>query len=305
MTPPDSRIQSIPPRVLFADACRTDEVSKIKHAIELASLPRSRSTVQNVLSHAVRQAIIMNAENILSYVLAKGGSAPVSSNLPSERLPTQRILNILVAHGWDINARPRNSTKPFLWQAVASHDLTVWALDHGADVQPGGQESYTDNEFLRDHTDCLAVLEQAILYGCHPSTLDLVRSKGAPMGRRILCFAAAKAAVCIKSLVGQSVALVRHLLDKYNLDVNALDGPSGINMGNHCGTPLCYVAQQGPSSDCKDVIELLLKRGADPDLYVQFTGWSAAALAEQTKNLCFSGTIASWRTRKEDEERGR
>lgn len=240
-------------------------------------------------------AITKNADRVLSYVLAEGGHVPAYSHLPAcEDLPSQRILNLLIVHGWDINARRRSSEKPFLWEVVADHDLVVWALDHGASVQPRDQEPYTDNQPLRDHTDCPPLLEEAVLYGCHPSTFDLLRSKGAPLCRRVLYFAVMKAAVCVEAFVDRRLALVRHLLDKYNLDVNASDHTVG-NMGNHYGTPLCYVVYWGAA--CKDVVELLLERGADPDLCAYPGGWSAVTFAEQQKNFPFLDVIATWRRR--------
>lgn len=76
-----------------------------------------------VLDHAVRMAIIKNAEDVLSYVFDEGAPVPASSQLPGQGLPTSRVLNLLLAHGWDINARPHGN--PFLWQAVAGYNITL------------------------------------------------------------------------------------------------------------------------------------------------------------------------------------
>jgi len=294
MHPTDDRGRKIPLRVLVVHGCRADDVSKVKQAIELASLPGARDSVEYVTSHAVRMAIIKNAEKVLAYVLATGGRVPVYSDIRSiEGLPTRGILELLLAYGWDINARWRRS-HPFLWDGLDDHDLVVWALDHGASINPRGEEPYTDNEPLRNHTDCTPLLEEAVRHGCDASTFDLLREKGAPITRRVLHFAVERATGSTEPYVSNRMAFVRHLLDKYKLDVNALDHVSAY-MGNHCGTPLTYIACR--RSDCRDIVELLLERGADPDLCIDPPGYSAMRYAKQSDNSQFLDIVAAWRRR--------
>lgn len=295
MDPTISSSRPVPLLIQVTQACCEDDVSPVKNAIRLASLPGSRYTVEKVLSHAVFIAITKSAEKVLSHVLSEGATVPKHSHLPcGGGLPTIPILETLIANGWDINAR-HSRKAPFLWQALGDHDAVVWALGHGALVQPDGQEPYADHEYLRDHTDYQPILEQAVNYNCQIATLDLLRSRGAPITARVLHVAVQSAVSSSDALIQERIALVGHLLDTYNLDVNAFDqNPENLHsMGNHWGTPLCYVARKFGS--CDAVVRLLLDRGADPDLSSRLPRWSAVTLAEQLGNENFLHVIAKWR----------
>ena len=61
-----------------------------------------------------------------------------------------RILELLLAHGWDINWRHVSESspdvEPFVWHIVAGGDLVVWCLEYGATLSPIHQEPLQPND---------------------------------------------------------------------------------------------------------------------------------------------------------------
>jgi hypothetical protein len=293
------------PRTLVLKACQTDDVSLISQAISIASSPGSRETDQELLSAALTQSIRRNASKVLTYVLEHGAEVPAYSNLNLEKQPTTGILEILLAYGWDINAR-RAGDQPFLWEVVGDSDLVAWCLKHGATTIPKDLQLASDDERRQDQFSCPPILESAASQST-VATFELLRSHGAPYGPRMLHFAA-KAA--IKSgpeggeerpesglldkypatLHAERMAMVIHIVDTLGVDPNALDQPAGWSLGNHWGTPLCYVARSNPHWDCTEVVRFLLQRGADPELVMGPAGWNAIELAKRSKNQRFFGS---------------
>jgi hypothetical protein len=172
------------------------------------------------------------------------------------------------------------------------------------------------------------------LYGCPPllevaasqstvATFELLRSKGAPLGWRVLHMAASRAANMPQPrgsireqtspansasnermqqhlsdrerarMPEERMAMVRHLVDTLKIDVNARDQPPGGMLGNFHGRPLHYVAHTSRGGDCREVTLFLLERGADPELLSHDgVGMTAIALA---KNSIFVDTVKEWR----------
>ncbi|KAF4609809.1 hypothetical protein G7Y89_g15813 [Cudoniella acicularis] len=314
-TAPSGRPQR--PRALVVKACQTDDVSLISQAISLASSPSSRETVQEVFSQAVTQSIYRNAPNVLTHVLAHGGEVPTYSDLGVEEPPSTEILAILLGHGWDINAR-RLGHQPFLWQVVGDGDLIAWCLEHGATAIPKDLRLASDDERRQDQFGCSPILESAASQST-VATFELLRSRGAPFGPRMLHFAARAA---IKSgpgpdgeeeqpeismldkdrgrLHSERMAMVIHIVDTLGVDANALDQPAGWTLGNHWGTPLCYVARSNPNWDCNEVVQFLLQKGADPGLVMDPAGWDAIELAKRSKNQRFLEVVENWKARQRE-----
>jgi hypothetical protein len=186
----------------------------------------------------------------------------------------------------------------------------AWCLERGASVLPKGQKLWppeidiNNAEALVEYFERLPREEGSdCLYYCLPilelaarqstvATFELLRSKGAPLGWRVLHMAAvgrACMAVPESSVTKQAspidegkqqlsdrelarkpeerMDMVRHLVDTLKLDVNARDQPPGWMLGNFFGRPLHYVAHnRGSKGDCREVTLFLLQRGADPEL---------------------------------------
>jgi hypothetical protein len=134
---------------------------------------------------------------------------------------------------------------------------------------------------------CPPILELAARQSA-VATFEPLRSKGAPLGWRILHMAAmGRACMAIPETQARPIGegkqqlsdrelartrkermeIVRHLVDTLKLDVNARDQPPGWMLGNFFGRPLHYVAHnRGSKGDCREVTLFLLQRGADPEL---------------------------------------
>lgn len=277
------------PAQLVLRACQTDDVSLISQALSAASsLPEPSETIQRLLSQTVRQSAGRGATNVLTYALEHGAKIPPNI-LGHVYNPSIGILEILVSHGWDINARTLGEP-PFLWRTVHDSNLVTWCLEHGATVLPRVLELSSDDERRKDEFGCRPLLEVAASQST-VSIFELLRSKGAQLGIRTLHRAAEKA----------HTAMVIHLVDTLGLDPNARDQPAGCQLGNHWGTPLCYLARSGPNSDCTEVTIFLLERGADPDFATAMEGWSAMEFAKQSNNRSFLDTVEAWKARQTEQ----
>jgi len=298
-------------RQLILTACRLDDISLISHAISIASSPDSKDNLQEILSRTVSYSIRRNATNVLTYVLEHGGKVPVYSGLQTDN-PREETLKILLAHGWDINARHLGE-QPFLWEVVGDGDIVAWCLEHGATVNPKDLGLTSDDDRRRDQLGCPSILESAAAQST-VATFELLRSRGAELGRRTLHFAAR---ATIKTgeveneersmmadrdrakLYSERMAMVVHLVDVLQVSPNALDQPAGWSLGNHWGTPLCYVALNS-GFDCSEVVKFLLQRGADPRLVLDPAGWNAMDLAERFGNQRFLETVKDFENHKQN-----
>lgn len=109
------------------------------------------------------------------------------THLPPTKLegrPPTHLLERLLAKGWDINYRMKNSrmgdAQPFLWKAVGDVELVAWCLDHDASVHPLRQDPLRDDLIEPDQPNCWTVLEWAAGYGT-VAAFELLRSRGAPL----------------------------------------------------------------------------------------------------------------------------
>ncbi|KAJ4288955.1 hypothetical protein N0V90_011297 [Kalmusia sp. IMI 367209] len=193
------------------------------------------------------------------------------------------ILELLLAHGWDINWRNTSSStvdaEPFMWHIVDDGKLVAWCLDHDASVFPKHQEPLQDDEITISQMICSQVLERAAARA-DVETFELLRSKGAPLGWRPLHLAVQTAAFHTRReetetgfeemepsrarMLEKRMDMVRHLIDVVGLDVNAPDYPGGRKYQDRLGTPICYLAHEEGLHHTKELTWLLLDRGADP-----------------------------------------
>jgi hypothetical protein len=210
------------------------------------------------------------------------------------------VLEILVAHGWDINAR-RFGDPPFLWEVVGYSDIATWCLEHGASVTPKDLNLSSEEEVMKDKAGCRPLLEVAASQST-VAMFEVFRERGAEFGPRTLHFAAQAAINSHSYSIDKHVErmrMVKHLVGTLGLDPNALDQPRGWALGNHWGTPLCYVANSNPNWDCSEVVKYLLEQGADPDLVMEPSGRSAMDFGRGARNEHFLGIVGEWKKRKD------
>ncbi|KAF2655615.1 hypothetical protein K491DRAFT_692690 [Lophiostoma macrostomum CBS 122681] len=282
-------------------ACELDDTSLVEQAFSDCT---EEEDPKGLLRYSCRHAIQNNAEEVLEYLIAKQ-SLDVRTLRPSVvggKGRSTAILDILLAHGWDINWRATSTSEsvydaePFLWHIVHDSDLVAWCLDHGATVFPVHLEPLRKHEITPSQYRCHQVLERAAARSS-VATFELLRSKGAPLGWRTLHFAVRNAALAFHAhqTRGESTKwtermdMVRHLIDVVGVDVNALDHPVGKQKFDDLGTPICYVANLGGLDDLntRELTRMLLDRGADPTPGLEE--------AKQTEYATFAEDVANWK----------
>ena len=305
---------------LARSACEKDDTSLLERAISTCS---EKDDPDGLRHYIARHAIQNNAAKVLAYILDQGYN--VQSLAPTVVAGDGRskaILEILLAHGWDINYRNTQDSgpdaEPFLWHAVKDAELVHWCLEHDASVFARGQEPLSDAELTRSQRACGTVLERAAA-SATVSTFELLRSKGAPLGWQPLHLAVESAAIAAHVLMKrrsekndaeneshhaeteskeqaqakiytERLAMLRHLLDVVKLDVNALDHPVGRRPGGRLGPPICYVATLSGMHGMhvmREVTWLLLDRGADPSPGLEE--------AEASGHETFAGDVEAWK----------
>ncbi len=184
------------PCILARQACQTDDVSLMSQAISISSSPSSRVTVEDVLAHALEQSVACNSTNVLTYILTHGTDINLISGTdvavcvrrPAE--PSKQTIDILLAQSSDINARDKRSW-PLLWFVVNDSEFVAWCLERGASVLPKKQPPLQNDGVMS--TDqiyhCPPIIQRAA-QNSTVLTFELLRSRGAPLGRRTLHFAA-------------------------------------------------------------------------------------------------------------------
>jgi hypothetical protein len=298
------------PMVILIDACKTNDVSLMERALELASQPNSRHSVQDVLQRGLKRAAARNATSVLTYVLDRGvdvATLDAEEMMTSDVLikPSLEVLETLIAHGWDINTRgPYGAFFPLLWYVVEYPDLVRWCLDHGAVVAIPEEPPQVNADGVRSYTgrsgeSGLTILGVAASCGT-PETFELLRSRGAPLDPLALHYAVNQATInAPKEGSDPSAAdiscmdMVRYFVDDVKLDVNAVKHQVGIP----CTTPLCFVARRGMTGqDYRDLVFLLLDHGADLNLGLHH--WpNPVACAESSGNSNFLQAVEEWKAR--------
>ncbi|KAM0253867.1 hypothetical protein ACHAQJ_007095 [Trichoderma viride] len=313
------------PARLTLQACRNDDVPLMVQAISMASSPESRNTVQDVIKAGLRNSLAREAPRVLTYLLDHGADvSTVTAGMMGmkEELvkPSLEVLEILVAHGWDVNARSHDTDWPLLWCVLSYPDLVEWCLAQGASVYLPGDTPPRDAKGV-GRVPRQSLLECAA-QGATVATFELLRAKGAPLPRRTLHRAVGSAVHYMPpydpprdpisdaafrertDMAGylasckERMAMVRHLVDVVGFDVNAEEGWPGKNYA----TPLLFVAEYKNGRDARELIWFLLDRGADPNR--ASTGGesrmptpSALEYAQTIHNTCFLEAVQEWQER--------
>ena len=202
-----------PSRVVALRACETDDIALIKEAFrqqeigpfryhfkhEDISEARERE-LRCFTDEVLYEAINSNATSVLGHLIESGVSV---NKLPGSEIAwycqgaSQATLEFLLARGWDINYRVKYDpnvkeswfadaeAKPFLWYSVRRPALVEWCLKHGASVHPRNYRPYTEGRLTGDQRKCEPILELAARC-TSVATFELLRSWGAPLGRREL-----------------------------------------------------------------------------------------------------------------------
>jgi ankyrin repeat protein len=294
----------------------------IKQALEFAAQLDSEHSVPYILDYGLRRSVARRAVKVVQYLLEQGADVKllhgrhilptIDEHTPEEysedEKPSLEILEILIAHGWNVNTRDITAqdadNRPLIWWIVRYPDLVQWCLDHGARVdipEPRRQGySYDPPQFTPNGDEirhssprgAITLLGVAASEGT-VETFELLRAKGAPMDPRVLHMAVQKG----------RLEMMRHLVDVVGLDVNAVEH----QVGDSCSTPLCYLAAHRQVGDSqREMIDFLLDHGADPDLEPGREGevfWqSPNACARQFSNAAFLEAVQTWRTRQKEDK---
>lgn len=301
-------------------------MSLMEQAISIASKPNSRHAAQDVAQRGLRRSAARRAVHVLNYLVDHPHGADVAALSASDILatddmdkPSQEILKILVAHGWDINTQGRGKIPghewPLLWYVVRYPDLVRWCLDHGARVvipdNPDNPPYVTNGLQCRTGQPSITILGMAASFGS-VETFELLRAKGAPLDPQTLHRAVGQATIYApkegsepSSFYTQRMDMVRHLVDVVNLDVNAIQH----QLGRECSTPLCIVAGRPTNQIFRELVYFLLDRGADPNLNCKtqedIPKWPNAMVCAQSHgNMSFLQAVKDWQIEKQVEKQG-
>lgn len=266
-----------PVRLVASKASKNDDVSLIVEALSLASKPESRNTVGDVFKSGLRNSLKRSALKVLSYLLDHGADVSmidhswVVNDEDTLAKPSLEALEMLISHGWDINARRYATDWPLLWYLVKYPDLVAWCLDRGAIVvyPPSDDDPSRDANRLGNYWS-QSLLELAAKQAS-VATFKLLREKGAPFHRRVLHAAVEMAVESAPPFNGSTslstsdvwfnerMAMVRYLVDEARLDVNSEEW----RLGGSGATPLDIVSSHKNDMDARELVWFLLDRGAD------------------------------------------
>jgi hypothetical protein len=205
--------------------------------------------------------------------------APVSelSNFQISENVSVKLLEVLLAHGWHINAQDEEDGKRLIDWLCHDEKMVRWLVDHGACVKNDGEEK-VNNSIPRPNPQPL--LETCARVGSL-STFMFLQDCGVKLSRRTLHLTASTGAFIgadpgnlLPAKVRHAAAkeddevtesrrnveeILRYLIDEMKLDVNALDTdvPKGIY---YCGTPLNYAAKEKRGAG---VVKWFLEKGAN------------------------------------------
>jgi hypothetical protein len=311
MSPQQGEEQLNDPWISIDTACTRDDVSLVEQFIAACS-PLEEA---KWLEHILLQSITKQAPCVLTYMIEQKGQKvkTIKPMCTADGSRSKAILDILLEHGWDINWRDTTSAgpnaEPLLWHIVHDDDLVAWCLANGASVHPIEQEPLRADTITPSQYHCEQVLEKAAAKAS-VKTFELLRARGARLGWRPLHLAVQAAASCADSrdfadgtltennkALEERLAMVRHLIDEVGVDVNARDFPAGRPKFDRLGTPICYVAQATGLRNTRELVWLLLDRGADP-----VPGLEEAKFME---NREFAIDVEAWRAKRRDHRRGK
>lgn len=271
--PTETRPLRAETRDLISTAIREDSVSKLKPALDLAR-SSSRPTYPIIVARAQRAAVENNSLSVLVHLLenedAQTSDLSIFQISENGSLP---VLEVLLAHGWDVNAQDEEDGKRLIDWSCTDEVRARWLVKHGARVDGG------EFEFEGSESRPPPLLETCARVGSL-SMFKFLQSQGAKLGGRTLHHAASAGAFVGAdpgSLLPNGAAIedekvykarenvediLRYLVDELDLDLNAIDTdvPKGLLF---CGTPLNYAAKEKRGSG---VVKWLLEKGANPSI---------------------------------------
>ncbi|UKZ63360.1 uncharacterized protein TrAtP1_004590 [Trichoderma atroviride] len=317
---PQPLARATAPRQMGFQACRTDNVTLMAQALSLAARGETRDTVQDVLQACLRSSLRRKAVKVQAYLLDNGAdvsdvySGSLFNDEDALAKPSLEAIEMLIAHGWDIDSRPSRIAWPLLWSVVRYHDLVEWCLDHGASVYLPGDTPPRDARGV-GQVPRITLLEAAAKSGSVP-TFKLLREKGAPFHVGVLHFAVEHATYLAPPYNGSAdpstsnvwfnerMDMVRYLVDEVGIDVKTEWWWPGL-IG---ATPLDRVAyHSGDSKDVRELVWFLLDRGADlnhasfcqDDHFGDISYLSPLEMAQTRPRKRFLEAVQEWQERQE------
>ncbi|KAL6887014.1 ankyrin repeat-containing domain protein [Trichoderma evansii] len=282
-------------------------------ALSLAANPESRNTVHEVIWSGLRNSLKRSAFKVLVFLLDNG--ADVNEVNPGflfsdEDLlakPSLEALEILIAHGWDIDSRPRRIDGPLLWGVVRWHDLVEWCLDHGASVYLPGDTPPRDANGV-GQVPRITLLEAAAERGS-VATFKLLREKGAPFHQGVLHAAVEKAVYLAPRIIpsadespdstwyNERMAMIRYLVDEVGINVNAVWWKPG-----RCGSTAldCVAYHSNNGREMKELVWFLLDHGADinhASVNTHVSYRSPLEIAQDKSSKQFLEAVQEWQER--------
>jgi hypothetical protein len=314
------------------EACRLDDVQLLSRTLLAQGITTTNVNDESsswLLHYACEQCFCYNALMALTYILSDLGFSTDNiscHDIPRAKDVSTQILDVLLAHGWNINKRVNRAGRPsgpFLWAVLENEDLVRYCLEHGASVHPEGQSPLQPDIITKDQLRCPPILETAAAKAT-VATFDLLRAYGAPLGWRSLHNAVHAATFPWMSgrpggtptpgtyeeqypkaqTYAERMAMVHHLVKDLGLDVNGPDQPpTQIRLPMRRGPPLCYVSDSdvieygaGPETwevlDTRELTWYLLDHGADPR--------PALDRLQGGSHPTFIADVEAWRARKEE-----
>ena len=260
-----------------------------------AEVSRVLNLDRSLLRHAISTAIYRSDAQLTSYLIDIEKAPihtipPVTVATSYVAEPSIDLLNVSVSAGWDINQCDNGGLgrgQRLVELLVHDEELVRWCISRGATI-PTDLEG-TDPYFHRPMTETVAAVGTV-------SCFRLIRSLGAPVGRRTLHAAAQSAATCSIVQKDEKMAMVRYLVEEEGLDVKQLDCDEP--MPDHQGTVIAYAATGKGGAD---VVRYLLEKGADPRVKDCYGNWNALEIAERDKNEEVVQVLKEWLQRKKEE----
>ncbi|KAF5249316.1 hypothetical protein FANTH_5397 [Fusarium anthophilum] len=287
-------MQSPHPRRMLNDAIREKSLSQLIAAMEMIKAdPRLLCSLQELLPSILGRCVRHGSIDLVRYLLERE-NAPVESLSPLAVAANTSIplLELLVAHGWDLNkAEVHRCVKrgdKLIDLVCDDHQLVCWLVEHGARVTDGEVDLYEIFPQPSPLLETCAVRGSVV-------TFRFLQSKGALLGRRTLHRAAGEAASFgadpfnyreVHDEITEEESRTRKeraemlvfLVEELKLDINAMDSAVPYR-AYHWGTPLCYAAAKEKGAH---VIRWLLEKGARPKVEVAQNVADAEMLAKLT-----------------------
>ncbi|KAG5802931.1 hypothetical protein H9Q74_011253 [Fusarium xylarioides] len=292
---------------MLNEAIRERSLSQLVAALEVIKADqRILCSFQDLLPSILERCVRHGSIDLVRYLL-ESERVPVESLSPLAVAANSSIplLELLVAHGWDLNKaeadRSLQRGDKLIDLVCDDHQLVCWLVEHGARVTDGEVDLY--EIFPRP----APLLETCAVRGS-VATFRFLQSKGALLGHRTLHRAAGEAASFgadpftyqkvydekIGDNTGSSkerAEMLVFLVDEMKMDINAMDSTVPYR-AYHWGTPLCYAAAKEKGAH---VVRWLLEKGAQPKVETEQNLADAEMLAKMTACTENARILREWK----------